>query len=47
MLASSDPADLEGGGADPYFEGGGSAPGPAAMAERETEVTAEGLVVGV
>ena len=47
VLASSDPADLEGGGADPYFEGGGSAPGPAAMAERETEVMAEGVVVGV
>ena len=46
MLASSDPADLEGGGADPYFEGGG-APETAAMAERETEVMVEGVVVGV
>ena len=47
VLASSDPADLEGGGADPYFEGGSGAPGPAAMTERETEVMAEGVVVGV
>ena len=46
VLVSNDPADLEGGGADPYFEGSG-APGTATMAERETEVVAEGVVIGV
>ena len=28
VVATLGDADLEGGGADPYFEGGGSAPGP-------------------
>ena len=42
VLASSDPSDL-----DSVLEGGGAAPETAAMAERETEVMVEGVVVGV